>query len=364
MSSVCRLHLLLFPTLRPLRAEVLAGLLIDLAHAQLDFSAIVEAKHLDFDIVAELDDIGDLADALRGEFADMNEPIPRSKKIHEGSEIDNFNNLAVVDDSDFGFGDDAADPVDRGLCRIPVYRRDLDGPVVVYVDLGPGRLGNLANDLAARTDDLANLLFRDAEAGDPRRVVADGVAGARQSLRHFCKDVIAAVPRLIQRDPHDLLGNRGNFNIHLQSGNALLGAGDLEVHVAEVILVAEDIREYGKSFRLFDQPDGNPRDRPRQRHAGIHQRERGAAHRGHRRRTVGFGDLRDDANRVGEAVFGGEQRMDCPPGQFAVSDVPSPGRTHSTGFGRGVWWGVVVEHEILAIFTLERVDDLLVLSRP
>src|ERR1700741_4993963 len=114
MSSGCSLHLLLL-ALRPTRAEVLAGLLVDLAHAELDLSAIVEPQHLDFDIVAELDDVGDFADPLRGELADVNEPVARSEKIHESAEIDDFYDLAVVDDADFGFSHDAANPGDRGL---------------------------------------------------------------------------------------------------------------------------------------------------------------------------------------------------------------------------------------------------------
>src|SRR4051794_20166975 len=166
MSSVCRLRLR-FLALRPTRAEILAGLLVDLAHAELDLSPIVEAQHLDFDSVAQLDDIGDLADPLRGQLADVNEPVARSEKIHEGAEIDHFYDLAIVDDANFGFGHDTANPVDRGLRRISVYRGDLDGAVVVYIDLGPGRLGDLADDLAAGTDHLADLFLRNAEAGDP-----------------------------------------------------------------------------------------------------------------------------------------------------------------------------------------------------
>src|SRR5580704_1867073 len=362
MSSGCSLHLR-FLALRPTRAEVFAGLLVDLAHAELDLAPIVEAQHLDFDIVAELDDIGDFADPLRGEFADVNEPVARSEKIHESAEVDDFYDLAIVNDAEFGFGHDAANPVDRGLRRISVNCGDLDGAIVVYIDLGPGRLDDLPDDFAAGTDDLADLFLRNAEAGDPRRIVADGVAGARQSLGHLPEDVIAAVPRLIQRNPHDLLGDRGDLDVHLQCGNALLGAGDLEVHVAEMILVAEDIREYGKSLRLFDQPHGDPRDRPRQRHPGIHQRKRGAAHRGHRRRTVRFRDLRNDADRIREAVLAGEQRMDGPPSEFAVPDLPSPGRTHPTGFTRGIGREVVVKHKVFAILALERVDHLLVLTR-
>src|SRR5215813_11519095 len=262
MSSGCRLHLL-FLALRPPRAEILACFLVDLAHAELDFSAIVETEHLDFDTVAKLDDIGDLADTLRGEFADMDEPVARSEKIHKGSKVDNLHYLAIVNRADLGFGHDAANPVDRRLRGVSVHRRDLDGTVVVYVDLGPGRLGDLSNDLAPGADHLADLVSRYAEAGDPRRVVADRITGAGQCLRHLREDVMAPVSRLLQRNPHDLLGDGGDLDVHLERGNTALGAGDLEIHVTEMILVAEDVGEHGKSLRFLDQPHGDARDRPR-----------------------------------------------------------------------------------------------------
>ena len=74
--------------------------------------------------------------------------------------------------------------------------------------------------------------------------------GAGQRLGHLAEDMAAAVARLVQRDPHDLLGDRGDLDVHLQRGDALLGAGDLEVHVAEMVLVAEDVGQHGKAFRL------------------------------------------------------------------------------------------------------------------
>ena len=76
---------------------------------------------------------------------------------------------------------------------------------------------------------------------------ADVVARAGQRLRHLAEDVQAAVARLRQRDLHDLRGDRGDLDVHLQRGDALLGAGDLEVHVAEMILVAEDVGEHGEA---------------------------------------------------------------------------------------------------------------------
>ena len=100
-----------------LRRDVLAGRLVDLLHAQLDLAAVVEAEHLDLDLVADLDHVGHLADALRRQLADMDEPVARAEEIDEGAEIDGLHHLAGVDDAELGLGDDAADPVDRRLRR-------------------------------------------------------------------------------------------------------------------------------------------------------------------------------------------------------------------------------------------------------
>ena len=71
-----------------------------------------------------------------------------------------------------------------------------------------------------------------------------------ERLRHFAQDVDAPALRLLQCDTHDFLGDRGDLDVHLQRGDALLGAGDLEIHVAEMILVAEDVGEHGEFSRL------------------------------------------------------------------------------------------------------------------
>src|SRR5437870_13501968 len=102
-----------FLRLAPGGAEILSGLLVDLAHAELDLAAVVEAEDLDLDRVADLDDIGDLADPLRRQLADMDKPVARAEEVHKGAEIDDLDDLAVVDRAGLGLGDDAADPVDR-----------------------------------------------------------------------------------------------------------------------------------------------------------------------------------------------------------------------------------------------------------
>src|SRR5260370_5307619 len=114
-------------------ADILAGRLIDLLHAELDLAAIVKAEDLDLDLVAHLDDIGDLADALRRQLADMDETVLGAEEVHEGAEIDDLDHLAVVDDAEFGLRDDAADPVDRRLGGVAVDRGDLDRAVILDV---------------------------------------------------------------------------------------------------------------------------------------------------------------------------------------------------------------------------------------
>ena len=70
------------------------------------------------------------------------------------------------------------------------------------------------------------------------------------ALRHLAEDVQAAVLAPGRgRLPHDLLGDALDLDVHLQRGDAFRGAGDLEVHVAEMILVAEDVGEHGEARR-------------------------------------------------------------------------------------------------------------------
>src|SRR5207302_1565232 len=125
-------------------------------HIELDPAA---AEVLGPELIADLDDIGDLADPLRRQLADMDEAVARTEEVHKGAEIDGLDDLARVNDAEFGFGDDAADPVDRGFRGVGIDRGYLDRAVIVDIDFGAGRLDDLADDLAARPDDLADLVL-------------------------------------------------------------------------------------------------------------------------------------------------------------------------------------------------------------
>src|SRR5262245_51818159 len=165
--------------------QILAGGLIDGLHAELDLAAVIHADDLDLDVVADLDDVAHGFHPMRRQLADMDEAVAAAEEVHEGTEINDLHDLAVVDDTDLRLGDDAADPVDGRLGRRGVDGGYLHGAVILDVDLGAGDLADLANDLAAGADDLADLILRDVDDGDARGILADRLARGRHRLRHL-----------------------------------------------------------------------------------------------------------------------------------------------------------------------------------
>ncbi len=184
--------------------------------------------------------------------------------------------------------------------------------------------------------------------------------GAGHGGLHDAEDVHAAFLRLRQRGVHDLLGDAGDLDVHLQRGDAGFGAGHLEVHIAEVVLVAENVGQHGELAAFLDEAHGDAGDVVLHRHAGVHQRQAAAAHRGHRRRSVGFGDFRHHAQGVAELLLGGQHREQCALGQAAVADLAALGAADPAGLAGGVGRHVVVQHEAVGVGAFERVDGLLV----
>ena len=203
----------------------------------------------------------------------MHEAIALSEEIHEGAEIDDLHHLALVDLAFLGLCHDLVDHVIGLLDRFLIGRGDLDDAVIIDIDLGTRNLDDLADHLAARTDHLADLVRRDLHGFDTRRVLRE-IARAADRLVHFAEDVLARILRLRKRRLHDLGGDPGHLDIHLEAGDPVFGACHLEIHVAEVILIAQDIREHGEFLALEDEAHGNAGNRLLQRHARIHHRKR------------------------------------------------------------------------------------------
>ncbi len=67
------------------------------------------------------------------------------------------------------------------------------------------------------------------------------ISGLGDTLLHLGEDMNTALFGLGKGFAHDLPINSIDLNIHLQRGNAFTGSDYLEIHITEMIFIAEDI---------------------------------------------------------------------------------------------------------------------------
>ena len=85
--------------------------------------------------------------------------------------------------------------------------------------------------------------------------------GSAMAPRHDLEDLQAGVAGLLQRLGEHVGGQAVDLRVELEGGDELGGAGDLEVHVAEGVLGAEDVGE-GRVLALgVDEAHGDAGDR-------------------------------------------------------------------------------------------------------
>ena len=127
-----------------------------------------------------------------------------------------------------------------------------------------------------------------------------------------------------------------------------------------MVLGAENIGEDDMAVALLDKAHRDARDVRLDGHAGGHERQRRAAHRGHGRRAVGLHDFGHDADGVRETFFVGKDGRQRRFGQVAVADFAAAHRAEALDFADGKRREVVVEHVRLVVFALDVVDVLFV----
>ena len=85
--------------------------------------------------------------------------------------------------------------------------------------------------------------------------------GACERRRHGLEDVEASGARLGERLLEDLAAQALDLDVHLERRDALARAGDLEVHVAVVVLLAGDVGEDREAVAVGDEAHRDARDR-------------------------------------------------------------------------------------------------------
>ena len=194
----------------------------------------------------------------------------------------------------------------------------------------------------------------------PRARCPDAVADGGQDL---AQDLHPRIVRLGQRAAHDILADPVDLQIELDARDAVLRPRDLEVHVAEVVFVADDV---GQQDPLVSDSLTSPIEMPA---TGLVIGTPAAISASVAPQTVAIDeepfdseDVRDDADRVGEILGSGKHRLDAAFRQRSVADFAPPWAADRADFAHGKRREVVVEHEFLGVLVDQPVHPLLVLG--
>src|SRR5882762_7627883 len=210
---------------------------------QPDLPGPVHGDHLHQDLVAFLEHVLHLLHPRVGEIRDVHEPVGAGEDLHERAELHDPPHGAEIGLPHLRLLRERADHLDRLLHALAVGRGDGHLPVVLDVDAGSGAGDDVLDHLASRPDHVLDPADRNADGSDLRRVLGDVGARLLDRLRHLAQDVEPPLARLVERAGEDLPVHAGDLDVHLDGGDALRGAAHLEVHVAQVVLVAEDVGE-------------------------------------------------------------------------------------------------------------------------
>ena len=154
---------------------------------------------------------------------------------------------------------------------------------------------------------------------------------------------------LLQSLREHFVAHVGLLDVHLQRGDALGRAGDLEVHVAVVVLGAGDVGQHRVLVALGHQAHGDSGHRGLERHPGVHHGERATANGRHRTGTIRFQNVADHADGVRERLVVGKHRRQSALSQHAVADLATARPTQEGDLSDAERREVVMHHESLLI---------------
>ncbi|CAB4709557.1 unannotated protein [freshwater metagenome] len=177
---------------------------------------------------------------------------------------------------------------------------------------------------------------------------------------------MARVLGLRERGTEHLGGDAVELGVELQGRDELARAGDLEVHVTERVLGAEDVGQgdvlRGAVDLVGDQAHRDAGDGSAKRDAGLQQRQRGGADRAHRGGAVGAHRLGELTDRVGELLARRQHGQQRTARERTVADLAALGRAHAAGLAGRERREDVLVHVAARLLRGESVELLLQLE--
>src|SRR6185437_1802203 len=244
---------------------------VDVPHGQTDAALTVDFQHLHADDIAFFQLVTHALDALVGDLGDVHQAVAAREDRDEGAEVHQARHLALVDATDFHVRRNELDAPLRLAAGGTVDGSDLHRAIALDVDGGAGLLGDLADHRPALADHVADLLRIDLQGDDRGSPLRHALARLADDLVHLAENVQTPIACLLQRDLHDLGRDTLDLDVHLQRRHTVFRPRDLEVHVAQMILIAEDIGENLVAVAFQHQAHRHTRHGGLDRHTRIHQ---------------------------------------------------------------------------------------------
>ncbi len=141
------------------------------------------------------------------------------------------------------------------------------------------------DDFSARADDSSDEFLRNNQCLDAWHVRLVVFAWRRDCFVDDSEDVQTAFASLVEGFLKDFVGKSVALDVHLCCSDTVSCSGHLEVHVAEVVLVAENVGKNGifRTVVVCDKTHCNTRNRLFHLHASVEQRQCAGAYCCHRR---------------------------------------------------------------------------------
>src|SRR5580704_15419390 len=148
-----------------------------------------DGQHLDEDLVAQLQRVAHVAQALLGDFADVQESVGAGENFHEGAEFREAHDLAEVGLADFGGGCNVTDHLESGFGGRSTIGEHVHLAVVHDVDFHAGGFDNRPDFLSARANQVANFVRGNLQLMQPRSEDRHFWPGRRNRLVHDVQNV-------------------------------------------------------------------------------------------------------------------------------------------------------------------------------
>src|SRR3989344_1372378 len=226
-----REYLFLAARERGLVREVDAALAIDLFH---------DHRHY----IAHFHHVFHFLDAVMRELGDVDEAFLVRQYFRERSEVHDTGDATLEELSRLHFACEILDPFYRLGSAGFIHGGDEDGSVILDIDRDTGLIDDLIDHLAARPDDISDLLRVDMNRDDARRIRGKVLARRFDRFKHLAHDEHTAFFRLGDSRFERLRGKTVDLHVHLHGRDAVFGTCYLEVHIAIVVFETLDIGQY------------------------------------------------------------------------------------------------------------------------